>query len=260
MNQTGTELKGRKVAANDTKKEVAGVPYTSFKTLLNTADRMKEEGGAPSRVDRSYLANMPGGERGIFTTGLKALGLVNEKLEPTDEFHALIDADEEGRKEIVRGMVERVYAAPLALPKRATQQQLETTFRDYGITGSTLRRAISFFLAATEFAGIERSPNFRVPKRERPTKPKPMAHAVEPEPIPSIQSTKPQPTRTTPEMHPFIEGLLRELPKPGEPFPKDKQEAWFEIAKHTFRLIYPNSGDSHEAPVKTPSTEEATTH
>jgi hypothetical protein len=201
---------------------------------------------------------MPGGERGIFTTGLKALGLVNEALEPTNEFHAFIAADEAGRKEIMRGIVERVYAAPLELPKRATQQQLETAFRAYGITGSTLRRAISFFLAATEFAGIERSPNFRVPKRERPTA-KAKANPVTPQTPPpaDVVPPKPDPTPTTPALHPFIDGLLRELPAAGQPFPKDKQDAWFEIAKATFRLIYPNGSDSREARTDIPEPKEA---
>ena len=222
------------MAANETKTDRASVPYTSFKTLLNTADRMKEQGGAPSRVDRSYLSNMPGGERGIFVTGLKSLGLVNEDLTPTDDLHALVEANEAGRKETIGRIVQRVYAAPLALPSRATQQQLESCFREYGITGSTLRRAVSFFLAATEFAGIERSPHFKVPPRERP-KPKPKT----PDQPPAADTPQPKPDRPTPTArHPFIEGLIRELPEPGQVFPADQQEAWFDTARGIFRLIY----------------------
>lgn len=248
------------MAANNTKKDVAGVPYTSFKTLLNTADRMKEEGGAPSRVDRSYLSNMPGGERGIFTTGLKALGLVTDDLEPTDDFHALVEADEDGRKEIVGRIAERVYPGPLSLPKRATQQQLETSFREYGITGSTLRRAIGFFLAAADFAGIERSANWKLPKRERPVKPKtPIA------PTPKVEDETPTPPKADPPVlppasgrHPFIEGLFRELPEPGEAFPSSKQKAWFDTATGIFKLIYKTDAPEAEPGSRvTPSVPES---
>lgn len=44
-----------------------------------------------------------------------------------------------------------------------TQQQLEEAFRDYGVSGSTVRKAISFFLKAAEYAELQTSPHFRVP-------------------------------------------------------------------------------------------------
>jgi|SRR5579871_2190703 len=234
------------MAANETKKEGAGVPYTSFKTLTNTLDKMAEQGGAPSRVDRSYLSNMPGGERGIFITGLKYLGLVNESLEPTEDLHLLIEADEEGRKEIMRRVVERVYVEPLALPKRATQQQLETAFREYGISGSTLRRAIGFFLAATEYAGIDRSPHFKLPPRER-TKTKPKAEHG-PERIPERNEQELPPRRDeTDGLDPFIIGLVRRLPKPGEVFTTEMRKTWLATAENVFNLIYKSGSDSTEA-------------
>jgi hypothetical protein len=235
------------MAANETKIERAGVPYTSFRTLMNTVERMNDQGGAPSRVDRSYLANMPGGERGIFMTGLKSLGLVTEELEPTPDLHELVDATEEGRKAIIKRIAERVYEEPLSLPKRATQNQLETIFRTYGITGSTLRRAISFFLAATDFAGIERSPHFRIPPRERrKAKSQATTEAVEQllrieEPIAKVERV------SLAGRHPLIEGLIRELPEPGKPFPQQKRDAWFEIAKATFQLIYPTEKSGHDS-------------
>lgn len=247
------------MAVNDKKKEGVGVPYTSFKTLLNTVDRMKEQGGAPSRVDRSYLQNMPGGERGIFMTALKYLGLVTADLEPTEDLHELVDADESARKEIVRRIVERVYEAPLALPKRATQSQLETTFRDYGVTGSTLRRAISFFLAATDFAGIERSTHFKLPPRDRTKKAKPDNGTPEVKERPDEKAVKP-PVRSELEgLDPFIVGLVRRLPAPGEVFTPGMRKTWLDTADNIFALIYKTGSDSDAAEARlslTPSSEE----
>src|SRR2546421_550330 len=55
-------------------------------------------------------------------------------------------------------------------------------------------------------------------------------------------------------VHPLIAGLLRELPRPGDEFPREKQEDWIAIAKATFRLIYrsnevaPNSSPAADPP------------
>ena len=63
----------------------------------------------------------------------------------------------------------------------ATRAQLEDEFKKYEITGATLRKAISFFLHAANFAEIPLSPYFgkisagaatRKPARKRPPAPK----------------------------------------------------------------------------------------
>jgi hypothetical protein len=230
--------------AEDTTNSEGGAPYTSFRTLLNTFDRMKEHGGAPSRVDRSYLANMPGGERSAFTRALRALGLITESLEPTDKLHALVDANENERKALLRPLVENVYARPLALPHRATQQQLETAFREYGITGSTLSRAISFFLAATEFVGIDRSPHFRVPPRERRPRGKPLQTPDKPDISPPPAPPKMDQFEG---LDPFIVGLVRRLPPPGDVFTPPMRQTWLDTAANVFELIYQPGSDSPEA-------------
>lgn len=54
---------------------------------------------------------------------------------------------------------------------------LEEAFRDHGVSGSTVRKAISFFLKAAEYAGLQTSPHFRVPpaplRPKKQTSPKP---------------------------------------------------------------------------------------
>ena len=40
------------------------------------------------------------------------------------------------------------------------------------------------------------------------------------------------------DLHPFVKGLLAELPEPGAAWPEDKREAWLETAKSIFKLIY----------------------
>jgi hypothetical protein len=225
------------------------IPYTSYTTFGNFLDRMKDEGGAPSRVDRSYLSNMPGGVRGTFIHGLKAMGLVDDDLTPSPELHQLVTADADERKQIMEPIIRRIYERPLALAPMATQAQLETAFREYGISGSTLRRAVGFFLAATEDVGIRVSPHFKLPKIP-PSSSAPRSRSAARTAPPASAPTPPgTPAHASlPQLHPLIEGLIRELPPIGQPFPKARQESWFAIAQATFNLIYGTSSAPDEPP------------
>jgi Family of unknown function (DUF5343) len=225
-------------------------PYTSFQTLMNTINRMAEQGGVPSRIDRSYLSNMPGSVRATFLGSLRSLELIDDDAKPTSRLISLVDAheDEDRKQELVTDMLKSYYAAALNLPPNATQAQLESVFREYGVSGSTLRKAIAFFLAAARFADLTLSPHFRLP-RDPSTGERRPAPARRSTPTAAQRGgaspTWPQPSAAG---HPLIAGLIRELPPPGEAFPASRQEAWFAIAKATFQLIYKTGADEARQP------------
>lgn len=227
-------------------------PYTSFTTLMNTIQRMADEGGVPSRIDRSYLANMPGGVRSTFMASLKSLGLVDDTLAPEPSLIGLVEADEKGRKQLMRELVESTYPAALALPTMATQSQLEAVFREYGVTGSTVRKAVAFFLAATRYTDIRISPHFKLPKAEtgerRPTR-KPESR-VETSPATPAAPADPAVAELA-GLDPFIVGLVRALPAPGDDFPGFKQEAWFDTARGIFKLIYKSGAEARRPAAST---------
>lgn len=228
-------------------------PYTSFTTLTNTIDRMREEGGPPSRLDGSYLSNYAGGTRYTFLAALKSLALIDAEGKPTPTLTELVGTHDENRqKQIMSDVLHQHYTAALTLPANATQAQLESVFRNYGIGGSTLRKAIGFYLAAARFAGLTFSRHFKLPKlqpgEKRTTTPK---KTVEPESQEPERKLEPPPRTPVDDLHPLIVGLLRELPAAGAEFSEEKQEAWFAIAKATFRLIYNTSlPDEATVPLK----------
>src|SRR4051812_15095295 len=121
-------------------------PYVSWATLKNTIEKMAREGGVPSQVDRSYLSNVPGSTQTQLIAALKWLELIDATMKPTARLEQLDEQDEPDRKKTVEAMLEAHYPAAIALPPLATQQQLEGTFRDLGVSGSTLRKAVAFFL------------------------------------------------------------------------------------------------------------------
>jgi hypothetical protein len=213
-------------------------PYTSFSTLSRLIEQMAEEGGAPSRMDRSYLSKLPGGAQTIFLSSSKALGLIDEAMHPTKTLEALIDASPEDRKVLMAELIRKNYAGPLSLGERATQQQLEEEFRKLGVSGSTLRKSVGFFLNACKYAGISYSPNFKLPKvqsngtraKRKGADPKP-AGGGDPDP-------EPPPAGGREDLPTLVQGLIEKLPAEGENWTATEAKQWLDIAKLTFPFVY----------------------
>jgi hypothetical protein len=137
-------------------------PYIAFRTLTDIVDRMVDE-GAPSRVDRSYLDRFSGGYQTQVIAAFESLQLLEANGMLTDRFKALIAADQDERKRLVGEMVRQQYANVLALGTNATQQQLIDEFENMGVRGDTRRKAIAFFLKASEFAEVPTSRHWKTP-------------------------------------------------------------------------------------------------
>lgn len=211
-------------------------PYVSWGTLQNTIDRMVKDKAWPEQVDRSYLRNLPGGAQGELITAMKSLGLTDDNMRPSDTLKRMV-AEPNDQPAILREAMERYYAGPLALSQHATQLQLEDSFRKYGVQGSTLRKAVRFFLAAAKFAEIPVSKNFHPPRLDTASRPRKQRVAGTPGESSATQDQPPAASPTT-ELHPFIRGLVDSLPAPGSYFADDTQNAWFDTARGIFRLIY----------------------
>jgi hypothetical protein len=216
-------------------------PYTSFRTLMNLVERMEAEGGVPSRIDRSYLSNLPGGTQTMLLGGMKSLGLIDPEARPTDLLIGLVQRPA-ARAELIGELVEDKYAPALKLGKNATQSQLEEVFRNYGVTGSTLRKAVAFFLAAAKYAEIEVSPHFRTPRQQTNGTRQPRRKASRRQdtgfpgsPAPDAFQPSPPPASG---QHPFIQGLLQTLPPVGNEWPQVEREKWTQAALAAFNLIY----------------------
>ncbi len=90
------------------------------------------------------------------------------------------------------------------------------------------------YLAATGVIAIEgnsvsKGPNFRGAAREASGHPAPDA---------SLNVTPPIPPRPVSEYHPFIEGLLKTLPKPETDWTLGARAKWLQAAANIFELIY----------------------
>jgi hypothetical protein len=143
-------------------------PYVSFRTLLNFFDLLSR--GVPSQVDRSVMPSFAGAVQNQIMTALKFLKLTNDKGMVHERLRTLAERPER-RRELLRTILEERYQRIFALDlTRVSPIQLEEAFRGYGIAGETLSRAVRFFLAAAEFAGVPLSPLLRVRRRMAPRK------------------------------------------------------------------------------------------
>jgi Family of unknown function (DUF5343) len=147
----------------DTESKAPGAPpYISFRTLTNLLDRLQET-HLPPRIDRSYLDGLSGGYQTQVIAALRWLDLIGENGEIGDVLASLATTSEQ-RPKIIGELLRSHYPSVFALSsKNATQGQLEEEFRNFGVTGSTLRKAIAFFLNAASYAEIPVSPHFKIP-------------------------------------------------------------------------------------------------
>lgn len=137
-------------------------PYIAFKTLTDLVERMERE-EPPTRVDPSYLDSYAGGYRPTVISNLQTLGLLNKESEPTDDLKALVTGTEADRKKLIGEMVQKLYTDVLALGMNSTQGQFLEAFAAMGAHGDTRRKAISFFLKAAKFGGVDTGQHWKTP-------------------------------------------------------------------------------------------------
>lgn len=153
---------------NDDPQKVFSPPYTAYSTLQGFLSSLRENGGVPSRIDKSLLSKKSGSAQAAILSALKSLKLIDEEGVPTQALNNLIDAsDQETYLRELRKVLESTYPfltdGSIDLTK-ATTAQLEQKFRDFQIRGSTVVKAMAFFITVAKEVGIQLSPYIKVPK------------------------------------------------------------------------------------------------
>lgn len=145
--------------------ERPAIPYLPFDTFRNFVDSLSGGRPLPPRIDRSLMAGMAGGTQTLLLGTLSTFGLIGDSREVLPPFMELVRADADQRQQIMARLLHDTYPDPLALARQhATADQLAECFRVLsGYQGSTLRKAITFFLNMAKYAQVELSPFFRAP-------------------------------------------------------------------------------------------------
>jgi hypothetical protein len=234
----------------DTEKKGWVPPYISFTTLTGLIERMHDEGGAPPQIDRSYLRSFSGGYQAQVLAALKSLGLIEENGRVTSDLTELVEAERrEDRVPIFVTMLNTYYPEPVRLGTiKATQGMLEGAFKDYGISGDTLRKAIAFYLGAAKYAGVALSVNFRVPsvtpsdgRKPGPKKARERASARVNGEKSRIEDRTDRDT-SEPEwlsdIDPAIRTWLQKIPAQGQEWSKADRTRWTGVLEAIFGGLY----------------------
>jgi hypothetical protein len=132
--------------------EAHPVPYVPFRTFLAALETL--ERGCPNQLDRSVWPSSSGAIQGQLLGAFRFLGLMDEAQCPSAELRELI-GKKESRRALLRRILEKNYATLVALDlSRTSPHQLEEAMRQYGLSGATHKKAMSFFLQAAQYAGL----------------------------------------------------------------------------------------------------------
>lgn len=191
--------------ANEQTAELWRPPYPPFRTFTNFLERFRDK-ALPPRIDRSVVSNLSGAQQTQLMGALEALALISDNGMVTERLRELVRATADERREIIASLLREHYDWVMRLSEiNATQQQLEEAFRERGLSGDTVRKAITFFMHAAQFAEVPVSANFKTsrsaPRRVQRRTPKPNGGAQrepsgQPEPVPSNGSAAAANSRT----------------------------------------------------------------
>jgi len=135
-------------------------PYTSFKSLLNLFERLEAAKAVPQQIDRSALGGSEG-QKTQMLAALKFFGLVGDNGQVSDSFRRIVEQPKE-RPRLIRELLALNYPEATKLAAvHGTPRQLEETFT--GLSGDTLRKAVTFYLHAAKYAQHSTSKFFKVP-------------------------------------------------------------------------------------------------
>jgi hypothetical protein len=141
-------------------------PYLPFKTFLSALDALNH--GAPPIIDRSIWRTQPGGVQGQIMGALRFFNLIDESNRPSENLRRLLDKKEH-REKAIRALLEWSYADLIKGDlTKMTSKMLEDGIEQYGVSGETKKKAVTFFLQAAKFGDLAISPYLQAQIRATP--------------------------------------------------------------------------------------------
>jgi len=133
--------------------------YVSWKTFQNSIDQLSKA-ELTNVIDKTVFPGMAFSVQNQLFTGMRFLGLIDDKNKPTADLEALTTEDEAARKHKLKEILQRRYPELFALNlKKTTPDELDKKMAEsYGVKGDTCYKAVRFFVGAANYVGVEMSP------------------------------------------------------------------------------------------------------
>ncbi len=139
--------------------------YIPFATLLTAIETLEQ--GLPARLHKSVWSSLSGGVQAQVLSAFKFLRLIDEqgKVQPTLK---RVVEERETRNDVLMEVIADAYPAVVELAdQNASQKDFEDAMREYGVQGTTLDKAVRFYLKAAESVGLLTSPHWKKTKAVR---------------------------------------------------------------------------------------------
>ena len=121
-------------------------PYVAYKTFTNFIASLRAS-GIPDRIDRSVFPGMSGAAQSFLLAALRYLGLISDEGTPTALLKDLRDNPQNEKAALSKVIKEKysfIFGGGFNIAS-ATDAQLTEKFKEQGLNGSTIVKAVSFF-------------------------------------------------------------------------------------------------------------------
>ena len=234
------------MATSPEAKKPPSPPYASFLGFVRFTESLRGDGHLPGQIDRGVLSNMSGSGASAMTKSLEALGFIDATGKPTQLLKELLQSPrgDGPYQSTLRSALEHAYPylfnENLDL-RTATTIQVQAAFRAQGVTGSTVSKAIAFFLAAAKEAGVSVSKYVRVPPMAETGNKKRSAPAARVEEDEDDEEEgRSEGFQMAVDLHPALLGVLRILPAPGQPMTGKERERFMTAFAAVLQLAHPD--------------------
>jgi hypothetical protein len=199
-------------------------PYVAYKSFTNCIGSLRES-GLPNRIDRSIFPGLSGATQSFLLATLRFLGLINSEGTPSPSLKDVVENPHNERAVLSKAIKEKysfIFDGGFNI-NSATASQLEDKFRERGLSGQTIRKAVSFFTALCESSGIPLSPHLK-PKRGSATNGVTTTRRYKKRKVANEDVHEPPPSRTTGNLQ---SQLLAKFPDFDPNWKEDQQKQWF---------------------------------
>lgn len=202
-------------------------PYVAYKTFSNFIKSLRES-GVPGRIDRSVLPGLSGAAQSFLLAALRYLGLISNDGTPTAQLKDLVENPQNEKAVLTKAVKEKytfLFEGGFNI-NSSTDALLSEKFKEQGVNGSTIVKAVSFFTSLCESAGIQTSPHLKGKRAANgvssstPRKYKKRKPADEPPVIVAPSAAAPAKT--------FQELLLEKFPTFNPSWDPETSKKWFD--------------------------------
>lgn len=132
---------------------VAYVPFTTFLSAISALEQR-----LPHAFDTSVWPKYSSAIQNQLLGTFRFLGLIDNSSKPTGSLKSLVQ-DKVNRRPILRNILESSYKRIVAMDlTKVSPKQFDKAMREYGMTGETNKKVVSFFLQAAKYAELPMSP------------------------------------------------------------------------------------------------------